>query len=281
MEYSLQVNNLKRDLGDFQINMSFDVPKGSTAGLIGAEGAGKTTLLKLIFNIMARNEGEISILGRNTMEMDNKLKEKTGVVFNSDVFYNGLKIKDVRAMMRMIYKSWNDTYFGKYGDKFKLRYYKTLQSVTDCERMKLLINIAFSHRTELIVLDEPFFGLTDAEREDITGTLIDFITHEDTSFLIATRCIEEIEAFTDFFLFINNGRLMLSGEKKVLEEEYVVLTVPRGVVEEHKAIARIRGEERDEMLFYKNDFECNTAGASVKKADLKDINRFALKGEIE
>jgi lipopolysaccharide transport system ATP-binding protein len=45
-------------------NVTFDVSRGTSVGIIGRNGAGKSTLLKLLAGITAPSEGRITIQGR-------------------------------------------------------------------------------------------------------------------------------------------------------------------------------------------------------------------------
>ena len=67
----LELRGVGKNYGSFALrDVDLSVPKGCIMGLVGQNGAGKTTLLKLILNLIARDSGEISVLGMDNLKED-------------------------------------------------------------------------------------------------------------------------------------------------------------------------------------------------------------------
>lgn len=81
MEYSIVATELKKDYGEFNLNVSVKVPKGNIVGLIGENGAGKSTFLKLILGLIESNGGSFEILNEKKINENRMILENIGVGF--------------------------------------------------------------------------------------------------------------------------------------------------------------------------------------------------------
>ena len=65
--YALELKQLCKSFPDFELkNLNLVIPKGKIMGLIGQNGAGKSTTIKLILDILHKDSGSITILGKDT-----------------------------------------------------------------------------------------------------------------------------------------------------------------------------------------------------------------------
>ncbi len=69
VENALEIRNLSKEFRDFKLNaISFTLPSRCIMGLIGENGAGKSTTIKLILDIISKDSGTVTILGRDNTE---------------------------------------------------------------------------------------------------------------------------------------------------------------------------------------------------------------------
>ena len=76
----LKIKDLKKSYDLFQLDVSFEIPRGCITGLIGANGAGKSTIFKGILDLISIDGGTIEIFGKDYKTLSKKEKEKLGVV---------------------------------------------------------------------------------------------------------------------------------------------------------------------------------------------------------
>ena len=70
-ENILELNGVSKSYKDFTLqNVSFQLPKGSIMGLVGANGAGKSTTIKSILNLVRRDSGDIKVFGLDNIQYD-------------------------------------------------------------------------------------------------------------------------------------------------------------------------------------------------------------------
>ncbi len=86
MESILKVTGLNKSYKNFSIrDVSFSVPEGSIAGLVGVNGAGKTTTLRTILGIAGRDSGNIEYFGMDFDRHARQIKDRIGVMLDGIV----------------------------------------------------------------------------------------------------------------------------------------------------------------------------------------------------
>lgn len=221
MENNLEVKNIKKIYDGFTLeNVSLSVPKGSIVGLIGENGAGKTTLIKCILAIVKIDAGSITLLGEDHTKL---LKEEIGVVLDGSFFAEILKVKDVHAVMKRIFKNWDAELFFEYLKKFKIPTEKQIKNLSKGMRKKLEIASALAHHPTFLILDEPTSGLDPIIRSEILDIFLDFIADEEHSILLSSHITSDLEQIADYIAFMDTGKMIFCKEKDALLETYGIV----------------------------------------------------------
>ena len=224
MNNVLEINNITKDYKKFKIdNISFNLPKGYIMGFIGANGAGKTTNIKLILNMIKRDSGEIKVFGLDNIREEERIKEQIGVVFDECYYLEDWTINDVEKAVSMFYKNWNSSIYEKYLKEFNLARDKKVKDLSRGMRMKLMIAVAFSHEAKLLILDEPTSGLDPVARDEFLDILRDYIEDEEKSVIFSSHITSDIEKIADYITYINNGKIIFTGEKDEFLEKYCII----------------------------------------------------------
>ena len=220
----IELKNVVRDYGDFKLDhISFAVPEGSVCGFIGQNGAGKTTTINLILDIINRDEGEINLFGKPVDQNHAYVREDVGVVFDEMGFHEFMTAKDINIMMKNIYKNWDEKVFFEYLKKFSLPSKKKCGAFSRGMRMKLQIAAAMSHKAKLLIMDEPTSGLDPIVRNEIIGIFRDFVVEEDHTILLSSHITGDLEKIADEVVFIDGGKIVLSGNKDEILEKHGIL----------------------------------------------------------
>ena len=224
MNNVLGINNITKDYKKFKIdNISFNLPKGYIMGFIGANGAGKTTTIKLILNMIKRDSGEIKVFGLDNIREEERIKEQIGVVFDECYYLEDWTLNDVEKAVSMFYKNWNSSIYEKYLKEFNLARDKKVKDLSRGMRMKLMIAVAFSHEAKLLILDEPTSGLDPVARDEFLDILRDYIEDEEKSVIFSSHITSDIEKIADYITYINNGKIIFTGEKDEFLEKYCII----------------------------------------------------------
>lgn len=220
----IEVKNIVKDYGDFKLdNVSFDVPIGSVCGFIGQNGAGKTTTIKAILDIIKVDSGEVFVFGKDVSRDGAAIREDIGVVFDEMGFHEFMTGKDINIMMKNIYKNWNEEVFFDYLKKFSLPSRKPCGNFSRGMRMKLQIAVALSHNAKLLIMDEPTSGLDPIVRNEMIQIFREYVVEEDHTMLLSSHITSDLEKLADEVVFINKGKIFLSGNKDEILEKHGIL----------------------------------------------------------
>ncbi len=221
---ALEVKNLNKSYKEFSLNnISFSLPQGCIMGLIGENGAGKSTTIKLIMNTIKRDNGEISVLGRDNSVDFKETKEDIGIVLDEAYYPEYLTGRQINNFLKYSYKNWEEDRFFSYLKHFNIPEKKVFKEFSRGMKMKLSIAAAMSHKAKLLILDEATSGLDPMAREEILELFYEFTRDEEHSILISSHIVSDLEKLCDYITFLHRGRLLFSEEKDRLLEEYAIL----------------------------------------------------------
>lgn len=219
MTNALTISGLTKTYPDFTLdNVSFVVPSGSIVGLIGENGAGKSTTINAALGLIRKEAGQVSILGKE--KIDDDTKERIGVVFDGSNYPEILSPKKINRIMKNIYRSWNEQIYFRLLKQFSLPLDKQVKQFSKGMKMKLAISAAFSHQSNLLILDEATSGLDPVMRDDILDMLLEFVQEEERSILVSSHITSDLEKIADYIVFIHKGKVVFSKPKDALMEQY-------------------------------------------------------------
>ena len=99
---ALEIKNLSKEYPHFRLDrLSLTLPGGCIMGLVGENGAGKSTTIKLLLNMIHRDGGTITILGRDNRNDLSLLKEEIGVVLDDVGLPECLKAGQIGKVMQI------------------------------------------------------------------------------------------------------------------------------------------------------------------------------------
>ena len=223
-EYAIEVNNLTKKYDGFTLdNVSFKVPKGSIMGFIGQNGAGKSTTINAILNIVKRDEGEIKLFGLDNLKNETEVKENLAAVFDELPFNEDLNAKILSKVMSDIYKNWDEKVFFNYLDIFSLPSKKAFKKFSKGMKMKLQIAVALSHHAKLLIMDEATTGLDPVVRNEILDIFMEYLQDENNTIFMSTHITSDLEKIADMVTFIDKGKIILSGYKDEILDNYGVI----------------------------------------------------------
>ena len=196
-------------------SLNLSIPKGKIVGLLGPNGSGKTTFIKIAAGLLTPTSGTLTIDGNapgvETKSYVSYLPERT-------YLSSWMKVSDLIQMFADFYPDFDvskaNDMLGRLGVATDLKL-KTLSKGTK-EKVQLVLVMA--RRARLYLLDEPIGGVDPATREYILNTIISNY-NENSTIIISTHLITDIEKVLDEFVFINKGQMIMSGSVDSVREE--------------------------------------------------------------
>lgn len=221
---AIEIHGLRKTYDGFQLGpLDLTLPSGCIMGLIGENGAGKSTTIQLILDMIQRDGGTITLLGKDNHENLRLTKEEIGVVLDEVGVSGCLTPAQVGNVMKHIYQQWDEAAYTGYLCKFSLPENKAFKTFSRGMKMKLGIAVALSHHAKLLILDEATSGLDPVVRDEVLDCFAEFTREEDHSILISSHIVSDLEKLCDYIAFLHKGKLLLCEEKDVLYEQYGIV----------------------------------------------------------
>lgn len=207
MNSLIEIRGLSKNYGRKKVldGLDLSIGSGKIIGLLGPNASGKSTLIKIINGLLQPSSGTVLINGEKpgtkTKAIVSYLPERTYI--NS-----AMTVRQVVNYFKDFYsdfdeeRAYNMLYDLKIDPSSKI---KTLSKGTK-EKVQLIL--VMSRKAKLYILDEPIGGVDPAARSYVIRTIINNYPPEST-IIIVTHLISEIEQICDEVCFLNNGKIVL------------------------------------------------------------------------
>ncbi|MGF7057554.1 ABC transporter ATP-binding protein [Brassicibacter mesophilus] len=193
-------------------NVDLELPKGKILGLLGPNGSGKTSFIKIAAGILTSSSGEILIDGHKPGVYT---KSVVSYLPDRNYLYKWMKIKDAIGLFRDFYNDFDEKKAYELLDFMKLDSEAKVTSLSKGMLEKFQLTLVLSRKAKLYILDEPIAGVDPVAREKILDAIINNYA-EDSSMIITTHLVKDIERVFDDVAFISNGKIVLSGNAEEL-----------------------------------------------------------------
>lgn len=221
---ALEIKDLCKSYSGFTLdNLTLTLPSGCIMGLIGENGAGKSTTIKLILDMIERDNGTVTILGRDNRDNLRLTKEEVGVVLDEVGISECLTAKQVGNIMKHTFRNWDEGMYAGYLNKLSIPADKAFKEFSKGMKMKLGIAVAMSHHAKLLILDEATSGLDPVVRDEVIDMFGEFTRDEEHAILLSSHIVSDLEKICDYIAFLHKGKLLLCEEKDILLEKYGIV----------------------------------------------------------
>lgn len=202
--------------------ITFEIKKGQTLGIIGATGSGKSSLIRLLMRFYDCDEGVIRIGGHNIKSIPKEaLHQKFGIVFQDDMLFADTIAQNIA--------------FGRDVTSEDLQSFATLAQAVDFidslterfdhqltikganlsggQRQRLLISRALMGKPEILILDDASSALDYRTDANLRGAIQSEL--KDTTTIVVAQRISSI-MHADHILVMENGKILDQGSHDAL-----------------------------------------------------------------
>ena len=217
MEPILEITHVSKTYGKKEAlkDVSLKIEPGKVVGLLGPNGSGKSTLIKLINGLLKPTDGQILVagqaLGIETKKMISYLPERT-------YLNEWMKVKDLLGFFSDFYEDFDIEKARQMLATLKIDEDSKLKTLSKGTKEKVQLILVMSRKAKLYVLDEPIGGVDPAARDYILNTIIKNYS-EESSVIIATHLIQEVENICDDIIFLGYGEVRLQGNVDDIRQE--------------------------------------------------------------
>ena len=278
---ALEINELCKSYDSFSLDhVNLTLPSGCIMGLIGENGAGKSTTIKLILDMIKRDSGSVTILGRDNGDNITLTKEDLGVVLDEVGISGSLTGKNIDRIMKNTYKNWDSGVFRDYLKRFSLPEDKKFKDFSRGMKMKMGLAIALSHNPKLLILDEATSGLDPVVRDEVIDIFCDFTRNENHAILISSHIVSDLEKICDYIAFLHKGHILLCQERDRLYEQYVIIRCDEKALADIPSSAVIGKKSSGYGVEAIVDRDSVPRGIDVSPIDIEQLFIFMVKEAV-
>ena len=195
--------------------ISLDIPKGKIVGLLGPNGSGKSTMIKLLNGLLQPDEGTIEIAG---MKPSIETKKIVSYLPERTYLSEWMKMKDLLKFFSDFYEDFDLEKAEEMIEALNINVDEKIKDMSKGTKEKVQLILVMSRNADVYILDGPIGGVDPAARSFIMRTILQNFSEEST-LIIATHLISEIENICDEIIFLSYGEIKLQGNVDEIREE--------------------------------------------------------------
>lgn len=212
VDYIIEVKKFSISFGGKTVikNLSFNVERGETFGLLGSNGCGKTTTIRTLLGLYQPDAGELLIDGKK-FDPNNKIKvgylpEERGLYKKENVIDTMMYFGRLKGIDRP--REWSMNYLKRVGleDFAKTKIEKLSQGM----QQKVQLGITVMDDPDLLILDEPTKGFDPVNRR-LLMEIIEELHQKSSTIILITHYMDEVEKLCDHILLLKNGIARATG----------------------------------------------------------------------
>lgn len=222
-------------------NISFEVEKGETVGIVGTNGSGKSTILKIITGVIQPSHGSVQIDGKVSalLELGAGFDEEyTGI---ENIYMNGSILGYTREEMDAKKEEILD--FADIGDFV----YQPVKTYSSGMLVRLAFALAINVEPEILIIDEAL-AVGDAFFQAKCFHKLEEIKNNGTTILFVSHDIISVKKMCSRVIWLDNGIMREIGEANTVCEKYMSVQIERTNKENEKILSQLDLKEENKDI---------------------------------
>lgn len=213
----LEVKSLSKSYGKKVAldNVNLEIKKGKIIGLLGPNGSGKTTFMKIVAMLLRPSCGNVLLEGT---ELNYKNKAEIAYLLDSNALYRWMKVKDAIEFYKDFYEDFQLDKLKELMNFMELEEEMNIKELSKGMQERLMLALTLARKAKIFLLDEPLAAVDIITRDKIIDAIINNFDEESTM-LISTHLIKDVERLFDEVICINKGKVVLNKSLDAITEE--------------------------------------------------------------
>ena len=196
-------------------DISLTLEKGRIYALLGPNGSGKTTFMKMISGLVKPTHGTIEYEGK---PIGVQAKKDIAYMSTEPFFYSFMTVESVGKYYKDFFEDFDEDKYVKLIGEMELNMKDKVNKLSSGMSAKLKIAATMARNAKLYLLDEPLNGIDIIAREKIITTILNAAS-DDSTIVISTHLVDELEAVIDSVIFIKDGKSVIYGDAEQIREQ--------------------------------------------------------------
>ncbi|MCR5115994.1 MAG: ABC transporter ATP-binding protein [Lachnospiraceae bacterium] len=222
MNNVIEINHLTKNYGKNRgvIDVSLKISQGDIFGFLGPNGAGKSTTIRSMLGFLKFDEGEINILGLDSVKDHVEILKNVGYMPSEAWFYNSMKVSDVIRYAADVRGLDCSKEAAKICERLKVDTNKKIKELSLGNRKKVSIVCAMQHRPKLFIFDEPTGGLDPLMQKHFFELINEYVD-EGATCLLSTHVLSEVNKYCKNAAIMREGRLTMLDSPKIDDDTFL------------------------------------------------------------
>jgi len=196
-------------------DISFEITKGETVGIIGPNGSGKSTILKLIAGVMSPTSGKITVNGKVSPLIELGAGMHPELSGSENIYLNGAILGLSQKEIKQNYKSIVD--FAEIHEFIN----QPIKHYSSGMYMRLAFAIAIHVNPEILIVDE-ILAVGDQNFQKKCFDYMDKLKKsKDVTIIFVSHSLGQVEKFCTRSIYINNRKIIYDGNTKIANQKYL------------------------------------------------------------
>ena len=206
---AIRTSQLTKDYGAGRglFNLDLQVSAQEVIGYLGPNGAGKTTTIRLLMGMIRPTAGSAYVFGLDCVRDSVAVKRKVGYLPGDVPQFGSLTGSEVVAYLGGMRGGVDRMRVRRIAERFELDLSRRFREYSSGNKQKLAVLLAFMHRPELLILDEPTASLDPLNQQEFYALLREARDDGATVFL-SSHILSEVERVCDRVGIVRDGRLV-------------------------------------------------------------------------
>lgn len=283
---SISLQGISKHFGPIKAlnGITFNVDGPGCIGILGPNGAGKTTMLKILTNIVKPTSGVAKVNGVSVSEYPEKALARVGALVEQPEFYPYLTAREILSFVMKIKMVKNEkeeiqrvselTSIGGYLDRKAGEFSRGM-------KQRLGLAVALVGDPNVLILDEPTFGLDPSGMKRVRDIIKDINAKGDKIIILSTHLIYEAQEVCDRIMIVNKGNIGYDLNNDIADHVRIELESPGNGIEFPKHLASQWRTEGNLIYLHKADGTKNSDVIEYCRKNGMDVKWVTPYNDIE